>query len=67
MDMIDELNEVNCDNIEPLTSVSDMTQRTRSDEVMMENTVDDLFANVPGVNKDFAKEIKCFIVPKVVE
>lgn len=67
MSMIDQLNEINCDGIEPLTSVLDATQRTRTDESVVENTVEDLFSNVPGSNKDFAKEIKCFIVPKVIE
>jgi aspartyl-tRNA(Asn)/glutamyl-tRNA(Gln) amidotransferase subunit C len=65
--MIDSLAEVNCENVEPLRSVSDMYQRTREDEVNVSNISDQLFANVPAKNVEFAKEVKCFIVPKMVE
>ncbi|MBN8522487.1 MAG: Asp-tRNA(Asn)/Glu-tRNA(Gln) amidotransferase subunit GatC [Rickettsiaceae bacterium] len=67
MAMIDSLVEVNCENIEPLRSVSDMYQRTREDEVNVGNISNQLFANVPAKNAEFAKEVKCFIVPKMVE
>lgn len=67
MAMIDSLVEVNCENIEPLRSVSDMYQRTREDEVNVGNIANQLFANVPAKNAEFAKEVKCFIVPKMVE
>jgi len=67
MAMIDSLVEVNCKNIEPLRSVSDMYQRTREDEVNVGNISNQLFANVPAKNAEFAKEVKCFIVPKMVE
>lgn len=67
MDMIDQLNQANCNDVTPLTSVSEMNQRTRQDEVFVTNTTDDLFTNIQGANKDFAKEVKCFIVSKVVE
>lgn len=67
MAMIDSLVEINCENIEPLRSVSDMYQRTREDEVNVGNISNQLFANVPAKNAEFAKEVKCFIVPKMVE
>lgn len=67
MAMIDSLVEVNCENIKPLRSVSDMYQRTREDEVNVGNISNQLFANVPAKNAEFAKEVKCFIVPKMVE
>jgi aspartyl-tRNA(Asn)/glutamyl-tRNA(Gln) amidotransferase subunit C len=67
MAMIDSLVEVNCENIEPLRSVSDIYQRTREDEVNVGNISNQLFANVPAKNAEFAKEVKCFIVPKMVE
>ena len=67
MTMIDSLAEANCENIEPLRSVSDMYQRTREDEVTVGDIADQLFANVPAKNAEFAKEVKCFIVPKMVE
>ena len=67
MDMIDVLNEVDCSNIEPLTSVCDMSQRMRKDEVTDNDISDELFSNLPEAKVKLAKEIKCFIVPKVVE
>lgn len=67
MNMIDDLNEVDCENVEPLTSVCDMNLIMRKDEVSVGNISDELFSNVPGKSAEFAKEIKCFIVPKVVE
>ena len=44
-----------------------MYQRTREDEVTAGDIADQLFANVPAKNAEFAKEVKCFIVPKMVE
>ena len=67
MDMIDSLNEVDCTGVQPLTSVSDMNQRTRTDLATSNDISEELFSNVPGENADFAKQIKCFIVPKVIE
>lgn len=65
--MIDSLTEINCQGIEPLRSVCDMYQRTREDEVKVGNIAGELFANVPQKNELLAKEVKCFIVPKMVE
>ena len=65
--MINSLTEVNCQNIEPLRSVCDMSQRTREDEVKVGDISDQLFANVPQKNAELTKEVKCFIVPKMVE
>lgn len=67
MDMINTLNEVNTENIEPLTSAVRANLYLRNDEVTDGGIVDDLFANVPGISATLAKEIKCYIVPKVVE
>ena len=67
MNMINSLNELDCSNVEPLTSVSDMTQRMRKDEVTTFDISDDIFANINQKNAQLSKEIKCFIVPKVVE
>jgi len=63
--LIQQLQGVNTDGIEPLTSVVDASARTREDKVTIGNI--DLFTNVPGKTASLAKEIKCFIVPKVVE
>jgi aspartyl-tRNA(Asn)/glutamyl-tRNA(Gln) amidotransferase subunit C len=67
MKMINELNEVDCSGIQPLTSVCDMTQPMRKDIVTEQDNSEDIFSNAPGSSAAFAKEIKYFIVPKVVE
>ena len=67
MDMIDTLKEVDVEGIEPLTSVVDASARLRKDEVTEKNIDTELFSNNPGSTKDMAKEIKCFVVPKMVE
>jgi aspartyl-tRNA(Asn)/glutamyl-tRNA(Gln) amidotransferase subunit C len=67
MKMIDTLTIVNCDNVQPLTSVCHMNQRMREDVITEGDTRAELFANVSGKNANMAKEINCFIVPKVVE
>lgn len=67
MAMIDQLKEVDCSNVEPLTSVCNMSQRLRKDTVNTIDISEAIFANVPGESAEFAKEIKCFITPKVVE
>lgn len=66
MNMIDILNEVDCDGVEPLLSVCDMNQRMRKDEVIAKDISEELFTNIPS-GSQLAKEVKCFIVPKVVE
>lgn len=67
MSMIDQLGEVDCNGITPLTSVVDQVQRLRKDEITELDISDDLFLNAPGTSRTLAKEIKCFIVPKVIE
>jgi aspartyl-tRNA(Asn)/glutamyl-tRNA(Gln) amidotransferase subunit C len=65
--MINTLTEVNCQDVEPMRSVCDMYQRTRIDEVKVGNISEQLFVNLSQQNSDLAKEVKCFIVPKMVE
>jgi aspartyl-tRNA(Asn)/glutamyl-tRNA(Gln) amidotransferase subunit C len=67
MTMISELNEVDCTDVKPLTSVCEMTQPMRRDEIAIGDISEELFINTPGASAEFAREIKCFIVPKVVE
>ena len=67
MDMIDALNELDCSSVTPLTSIEDIGQRLRKDVVTTIDISDELFANVPNDSANFAKEIKCFIVPKMIE
>ncbi|MDA8858308.1 Asp-tRNA(Asn)/Glu-tRNA(Gln) amidotransferase subunit GatC [Candidatus Pelagibacter sp.] len=60
-DFIEKLNELNTDNVEPLTSVAETTLKLRADEVKSENIRDQILKNSPEENNDF------FVVPRVVE
>ena len=60
-DFIEKLNELNTDNVEPLTSVAETTLKLRVDEVKSENIRDQILKNSPDENEDF------FVVPRVVE
>ena len=58
---IEKLNELNTDNVEPLTSVAETTLKLRADEVKSENIRSQILKNSPEENEDF------FVVPRVVE
>jgi len=58
---IEKLNELNTDNIEPLTSVAETTLKLRVDEVKSGNIREKVLKNSPDENEDF------FVVPRVVE
>ena len=58
---IEKLNELDTDNVEPLTSVAETTLKFRSDEVKNQNIREQIIKNSPEDNEDF------FVVPKVVE
>ena len=58
---IEELNEVNTDNVEPLISVNDTTLRLRDDEITDGNYQEAVLKNAPDKAYDY------FAVPKVVE
>jgi aspartyl-tRNA(Asn)/glutamyl-tRNA(Gln) amidotransferase subunit C len=60
-DFIEKLNELNTDNVEPLTSVAETTLKLRVDEVKSKNIRDQILKNSPDENEDF------FVVPRVVE
>ena len=60
-DFIEKLNELNTDNIEPLTSVAETTLKLRTDEVKSKNIRDQILKNSPEENEYF------FVVPRVVE
>lgn len=65
--MMDEVSKVDCEGVVPLKSVCDMEQPMRPDTVTSGDISDQLFLNIPAKGAGFAKEIKCFVVPKVVE
>ncbi len=61
LNWIEELNEMNTDNVEPLISVNDTTLRLREDQITDGNYQEAVLANAPD------KEYDYFAVPKVVE
>lgn len=58
---IEQLQDVDTDDVEPLASVSGATLPWRTDEVTDGNKRDDVLANSPH------SEYGCFTVPKVIE
>jgi aspartyl-tRNA(Asn)/glutamyl-tRNA(Gln) amidotransferase subunit C len=58
---VEQLNEVNVSNVEPLASVNDSSLRMRADIVNDGGRPEDILANAPVRTADF------FTVPKVVE
>ena len=58
---IKKLNELNTDNVEPLTSIAETALRLRKDQILSKNIREDILKNSPKDNKDY------FVVPKVVE
>ena len=60
-EFIEKLNELNTDNVEPLTSVVETTLKLRVDEIKSGNIREQVLKNSPDENEDF------FVVPRVVE
>lgn len=58
---VEQLDEVDVNNVEPLTSVIPMSLRTRKDVVTDGNKAADIVANAPLTEDHF------FLVPKVIE
>ena len=58
---VEQLNEVNIEGVEPMTSVTPMEMKKRADVVTDGNIVDDILANAPATENHF------FLVPKVIE
>ena len=58
---IEKLNELDTDNVEPLTSIAETTLQLRKDEIKSSNIREQVLKNSPDKNKDF------FVVPKVIE
>ena len=59
--LIEQLNQLNTDKVEPLTSIAETTLRFRKDQIKTKNIREDILKNSPKENKDY------FVVPKVVE
>ena len=58
---VEQLNEVDVDGVEPMTSVTPMTMKKRADVVNDGGKADDIVANAPVSERNY------FLVPKVVE
>ncbi|UWQ55030.1 Asp-tRNA(Asn)/Glu-tRNA(Gln) amidotransferase subunit GatC [Leisingera caerulea] len=58
---IEQLNEVDVEGVEPMTSVTPQRLKRRKDEVTDGNQQDKILANAPDAREGF------FAVPKVVE
>ncbi len=58
---IEQLNELNTEKVDPLSSIAETKLRLRKDEIKSENIREEILKNSPDENKDF------FVVPKVVE
>jgi aspartyl-tRNA(Asn)/glutamyl-tRNA(Gln) amidotransferase subunit C len=58
---VEQLQEVNIDGIEPMTSVTPMAMKKRADVVTDGGIADDIVKNAPQSHDNF------FLVPKVVE
>ena len=58
---VEQLNEVDVEGVEPMTSVQPMAMKKRRDEVTEGYRAEDILANAPLTEDGF------FVVPKVVE
>ena len=58
---VEQLNEVDVEGVEPMTSVSPMAMKKRQDVVTDGDKAADIVANAPATEENF------FLVPKVVE
>jgi len=58
---IEQLSEVDCAGVEPMTSVTPMAMKKRADKVTDGGIAEDVLRNAP------AREGSYFLVPKVVE
>ena len=61
MKFIENLNELNTDKTNPLTSIINESLRSRKDEVKDGKIRDQILKNSPEKNEEF------FVVPKVIE
>ena len=58
---VDQLNDADTNNIEPLSNPLEKTAKTRKDDVTAKNLKKELLEMAPSSNEDY------FLVPRVVE
>ena len=61
LSFVEQLNEVNVEGVEPMTSVTPLTMKKRQDGVTDGFCADKIVRNAPATEEGF------FLVPKVVE
>ncbi len=61
LDWVEQLNEVDVEGVEPMTSVTPMALKRRQDEITDGERQGDVLANAPDAREGF------YAVPKVVE
>jgi len=61
INFVDQLNDVDTSNIEPLTNPLEKTAKSRTDQVTSKNLKKELLKIAPSSNEDY------FLVPRVVE
>ena len=61
IEFVDQLNDVDTSDIEPLTNPLEKIAKTRNDEVTAKNLKKELLKVAPSANEDY------FLVPRVVE
>ena len=61
LEFVDQLNDANTENVDPLSSPLEMTARLRNDDLNSKDRKSKFLANAPDSNEDY------FLVPRVVE
>ena len=61
IEFVDQLNDADTSDVEPLTNPLEKTAKTRSDQVTAKNLKNELLEIAPSSNDDY------FLVPRVVE
>jgi len=61
IEFVDQLNDIDTSNVEPLTNPLEKTAKTRSDQITAKNLKTELLEIAPSSNDDY------FLVPRVVE
>ena len=61
IEFVDQLNDANTSDVEPLTNPLEKTAKTRSDQITAKNLKKELLEIAPSSNDDY------FLVPRVVE
>ena len=61
IEFVDQLNDADTSNVEPLTNPLEKTAKTRTDKITAKNLKKELLEIAPSSNDDY------FLVPRVVE